>query len=140
MAASASKTGTAKAVAEYLTLHSAGDTISGGALYTALYLLTLQAAGLLFTVEGAAISIFKDGKLAAIASTNKANVLFKLADPAGNSMLVKNDLRVEQILSWAQTGKVQAGCKALFLTSPKARKSVAAGKLPEGWPVPVWTA
>lgn len=140
MATSASKTSTAKAVAAYLGLHSAGDTIGGGALYTALYLLTLQAAGLLFTVEGAAISIFKDGKLAAVASTNKANVLFKLVDPAGNSMLVKKDLRVEQILSWAQTGKVQATCGPLYLTSPKARKAVAAGKLPEGWPSTAWAS
>ena len=106
----------------------------------ALFMLQLQAAGLMFSVDGAAISIFQNGKLSAVASSNKANVLFKLVDPAGNSMLVKNDLRVEQILSWAQTGKVQKGCTPLYLTSPKSRKAVAAGQLPDGWPAPTLQA
>lgn len=132
MASVPSKAATAKAVAEYLAAHSSNGSISGGQLYTALFMLLNVAKGNTFAHEGNLISCFVAGKLAAVAKVSKAGVITSLVDAAGNSLFIKSDLRVEQALSWAKSGKVQDAAP-LYLTSKAARQAVAAGKLPEGW-------
>jgi len=133
MASVPSKASTAKAVADYLAANAANGSISGGALYTALFLLLNVAKGNTVAVEGNLISCFVGGKLAAVAKVSKAGVITSLVDPAGSSLLLAPSLRVEQALSWAKSGKVQAKVLPLYLTSKAARQAVAAGKLPEGW-------
>ena len=132
MASVPSKASSAKVVSAYLQAHVSGGSIGGGALYTALFMLLNVAKGNTLAHEGNVVSVFVAGKLAAAAKVSKAGVITSLVDGAGNSLFIKSDLRVEQALSWAKTGKVQDAAP-LYLTSKVARAAVAAGKLPEGW-------